>query len=255
VSLDRQLLLRRFDEQVRRGLSAEPGFRVEHTSRVVRVIGLWNCVLYAALDADSVDDEIRAQQDYFQRIGGKLEWKVYGHDQPSDLPQRLARAGFKAGGEETLMVFELGDDLPHVALPPDISLRRVANREGLDDVNAVAHLAFGIDFSALNAEFAARLPLGTLCFYVAYSDTDPVAAARLELPPGSDFAGLYGGGTAPAYRHRGIYRCLVAARANEARSRGYRYLNVEAEPSSRPILDRLGFVALTSVRAWEWTPP
>ncbi len=255
MSLDKQELLHRFDEQVRRGLPAEPGFRVEHTSRVVRVIGLWNCVLYAALDADNVDDEIRAQQDYFQRIGRRLEWKVYGHDQPSNLPECLERAGFAPGDEETLMVFELSDELPPVALPADISLRRIDDAERLNDVNAVGRRAFGIDFSALNAEFAARLPLGTLCFYVAYNATDPVGAARLELPPGGEFAGLYGGGTVPTHRRRGIYRCLVAARASEARSRGYRYLNVEAQRPSRPILDRLGFVALTSVRAWEWTPP
>ncbi|HSG64498.1 MAG TPA: GNAT family N-acetyltransferase, partial [Gammaproteobacteria bacterium] len=140
-------------------------------------------------------------------------------------------------------------------LPSGIRVCRLIDPRGLDDVAAVGLEAFGLDFSALNAEYAARMPLGTVAFYVAFSDSRPVGAGRLEMPALGEFAGLYGGGTVPAFRRCGIYRSLVAARAREARTRGYRYLNVEAEPPSRPILERLGFVPLTSVRAWIWHPP
>ena len=47
--------------------------------------------------------------------------------------------------------------------------------------------------------------------------TDPdgqvVCAGRLDMVPGTEFGGLWGGSTVPAWRGRGIYRALVAARA------------------------------------------
>jgi low temperature requirement protein LtrA len=58
--------------------------------------------------------------------------------------------------------------------------------------------------------------------------------------------GLYGGATLPEYRGRGLYRATVAKRAALARERGYRYLQVDALPTSRPILERTGFVQLTT---------
>jgi len=251
---DKRQLLREFDAQIRRGIVAEPGIRVEHTSRVVRVLGLWNCVLFSDLDESTASSEIAAQQRYFASRGAPLEWKVYGHDQPADLERRLEDAGFTPDDEESLMALDLNDALPQTRVPDGIELRRIDDAAGLEHIITVGQLAFGQDFSAMTAEFAARLPLGTLAFYVAFHNAEPVAAGRLEMPPHGHFAGLYGGGTAPDYRRRGLYRCLVVARAAEARSRGYRYITVEALPASRPILAGLGFVELSTVRGWVWTP-
>jgi hypothetical protein len=43
-----------------------------------------------------------------------------------------------------------------------------------------------------------------------------------------------------------LYRATVAKRAELARERGYRWLYSDALPTSRPILERLGFVAITT---------
>lgn len=66
----------------------------------------------------------------------------------------------------------------------------------------------------------------------------------MEFSPGTQFASLWGGGTAPAWRGRGVYKALVAYRTRLAVERGYRYLQVDAMPDSQPILSRLGFVRL-----------
>jgi GNAT superfamily N-acetyltransferase len=99
-------------------------------------------------------------------------------------------------------------------------------------------------------QFGPRLADPAFALYVAYADGRPVASARAEFPPGRSFAGLWGGGTISEYRGRGIYRALVQARAEEARRRGYRYLRVDARDTSRPILERLGFIALTPIIEW-----
>jgi GNAT superfamily N-acetyltransferase len=68
----------------------------------------------------------------------------------------------------------------------------------------------------------------------------------MEFHRGTEFASLWGGGTVRAFRGRGIYRALVAHRARLAAERGFRYLQVDASAESRPILERLGFVQLTT---------
>jgi GNAT superfamily N-acetyltransferase len=81
---------------------------------------------------------------------------------------------------------------------------------------------------------------------VVVVDGEAVSGGRVDLTDGLDFAGLYGGATLPEHRGRGYYRATVAKRAEIARDRGYRFLYVDALPTSRPILERLGFVAITT---------
>jgi GNAT superfamily N-acetyltransferase len=81
---------------------------------------------------------------------------------------------------------------------------------------------------------------------VAYVDGLPVSGGRVDFDEGVEFAGLFGGVTLPEFRGRGLYRATVAKRAELARERGYRWLYVDALPTSRPILERNGFVAMTT---------
>ncbi len=71
-----------------------------------------------------------------------------------------------------------------------------------------------------------------------------VAAGRVEFHDGTDFASIWGGGTLRGWRGRGVFRALVARRAALACDPGFSYLQVDAMPTSRPILARLGFVEL-----------
>ena len=90
---------------------------------------------------------------------------------------------------------------------------------------------------------------------VAESAGEFVCAGWARFPKGTDFATLWGGGTLPGWRRRGIYRALVTYRANLAAERGSRYLQVDASSESRPILERLGFIAVTTTTPFIWTPP
>ena len=57
-----------------------------------------------------------------------------------------------------------------------------------------------------------------------------------------------------AWRRHGIYRALVARRAQLASARGVRYLQVDASDDSKPILLKLGFRAVTTTTPYVWTP-
>jgi len=74
----------------------------------------------------------------------------------------------------------------------------------------------------------------------------PGSSGRIEFHHGTDLASIWGGGTLPAYRRRGLFRALVAHRAAQATRLGFRYLQVDASSDSRPILRRLGFVELAT---------
>ena len=83
-----------------------------------------------------------------------------------------------------------------------------------------------------------------MAIVVAMAGDEPVSSARVSFGAAADFAGLWGGGTLPQWRGRGIYRALVGYRARLAVARGYLYLQVDASPENRPILERLGFPCL-----------
>jgi ribosomal protein S18 acetylase RimI-like enzyme len=93
-----------------------------------------------------------------------------------------------------------------------------------------------------------------LRIHVAEVDGEIVCAAWVRFHTGTEFASLWGGSTLPEWRHKGIYRALVGRRAVQARDRGFHYLQVDASPESRPILERLGLAVLTGTTPHMWTP-
>jgi GNAT superfamily N-acetyltransferase len=219
---------------------------------VLRTVGAYNFIGWWQLTPDSLAEAAEGEAAYFRGLGQEAEWKVFSHDGPPGLERALAAAGFVAGGPETFLAIDLTvADLPP---PPTegFSVRRVVDRAGIEDLVVANGAAFGRAEPWRADALQPRLGDGSLALYVAYADDGrPVSSGRLELAPGRDFAGLYGGGTDPDFRGRGVYRALVAARAAEARRLGVRYLTVDARETSRPILQRLGFTPLATMTGWE----
>lgn len=143
-------------------------------------------------------------------------------------------------------------------LPDGVSLREVSERTDLDAIGAMEEAIWHDDRAgwlagSLEAEQVADAHAITIV--VAETAGGFVCAGWVRFVSGTDFATLWGGGTLPAWRRRGIYRALVVYRANLAAARGFRYLQVDASSESRPILERLGFLAVTTTTPFVWTPP
>ena len=60
--------------------------------------------------------------------------------------------------------------------------------------------------------------------------------------------------TLAQWRGRGIYRALVSYRARLAVARGFTHLQVDASDDSRPILERNGFIPVTTTTPYVHTP-
>lgn len=249
-----------FDRQMRERAGADtPGALLERSGAVVRQTGGplgWNGVVWSALTPDTADGALSGQVRHFTALGLEFEWKLYSHDGPADLAERLLAAGFVPEPSETLMVAEVAD-LPMRPEPPEgIELRDVTDPAGAERVAEVHASAFGADRSQVGPRLAAQLAEApdTVVAVVALDGERLVCAARMELTPGTDFAGLWGGGTVAEWRGRGIYRATVAHRARAAAARGYRYLYVDATQDSRPILRRLGFEELGTTTPYVYRP-
>lgn len=252
---ERNSLLALFDHEMREHARPDgPGVRVERAGDVVRQVGGaddWNGVVWSApgLDASGADAAIAAQIAYFGSLGhGEFEWKVYAHDRPADLPERLLAAGFVPEPPETLLVAPVASRPTTVVLPEGIELRTVTDAAGVELMGRAHERAFGTDWSRLGHQVLARLEEDPDSFVgvLAMAGEEPVSSARMEFCPGTGFAGLWGGGTVEAWRGKGIYRALVAFRAGIAAERGYRHLQVDASDQSAPILRRLGFSELST---------
>ncbi|MCM2577497.1 GNAT family N-acetyltransferase [Streptomyces meridianus] len=258
--MDAAAALAVFDERMRRGARPDgPGAWVERVGPVVRQTdpGGWNGVLWSDLEPAGADTEIAAQVRHFAALGLGFEWKLYGHDGPADLAERLLAAGFEPEDEETVMVAR-PHRVPAGPEPPEgVRLLPVTDAAGVDLVAAVHEQVFATDPARLAKQLRARLDEGdgAAAAVVAMAGDLPVSAARMELDPEAGFAGLWGGGTLPGWRGRGLYRALVGFRARIAAERGCDWLQVDASAMSRPVLERLGFTALTTTTPYVFCGP
>lgn len=240
-------------------LADAPGARVERVGEVVRQVGAkdgWNAVVWSGLDEATARSAIAEQVQYFSELGREFEWKHYSHDQPEDLGELLLAAGFAAEPDETLMIARIADLPEGAGLPEGVRLHPVTTPADVELMLSAHQGAFETTADWLRPrllDMLAESP-GAVSMVVAMADHMPVCGARMELHPGTEFASLWGGGTVPAWRGRGIYRALVAHRAKIAAERGYRYLQVDASDESRPILQGLGFTALSTTTPYVYKP-
>lgn len=204
-----------------------------------------------ALDEANAEEAIREQT----AQGRPFEWKVFSFDRPADLVERLRAAGFKVGNREAVVVYDLADGIAPFSGAEDAA-RRIERVEELADYRSVAEDAFEKDYGPTTGELQKALLSGRRGHdaYLARVDGIPASVGRLYTHSESLFAGLYGGGTRPEFRGRGLYRAVVAARARDAAALGARYLMVDALPTSLPILLRLGFVRMADTWPCVWTP-
>ena len=144
-----------------------------------------------------------------------------------------------------------------VELPDGVELRRIAAEADVRAMSAMQEEVFHEDFAEqMTSALMNRLAQGDgMELWVAEADGAIVSSGRLEPVPGTEFAGIWGGATLPEWRRRGIYRALTAERARSALRLGKRLMNSDSTEFSRPILERAGFVKVSTTTPYTRTLP
>jgi GNAT superfamily N-acetyltransferase len=258
-------LLTAYDAQLRAHVSDRlaRGVTVERDGPLVRFLGFpgRGFVLYrdlGGLEGADLDELIARQVHVFGQRGERFEWKLHGHDRPTDLSQRLRSAGFVPEDTETVVIAIATDIAGEAPLPEGVSLREVTSRADLERIAALEAAVWGDEdqqsWLVDMLESEREVNPEALTIVVAEANTTVVCAAWIRFEGETEFATLWGGATLPDWRRRGIYRATVAYRASLATARGFRYLETDASEDSRPILERLGFTAVTTTTPYVWSP-
>jgi GNAT superfamily N-acetyltransferase len=254
--MDRHELLEIFTRQQRVELEY-PDVSREVDGTVIRHIsrsGEDGFVVYSTLDEESVDAAISDQIARFELIPQDFEWKVYDYDPPKDLIDRLRRRGFDIGEPEALLVLDLTTRQEALSRPVPPSVARITDPGQIDEIVALESAVWGTDHhhlgKYLKRELVERPNLVSI--YISYAGQQPASVAWTFFHANTSFASLWGGATLPRFRSQGYYSALLAARAQEAYSRGFPLLTVDASPMSRPILEKHGFQFLAMSTPCTW---
>ncbi|HEX2992909.1 MAG TPA: GNAT family N-acetyltransferase [Anaerolineales bacterium] len=251
--MDKAQLIALYDQDQRINVEY-PDSRREVTPDVVRHIDTSDLrqghVIYSQLSEANADEIIREQISYFEGLVQKFEWKLFEHDRPSDLKERLVAHGFTVEEAEAIMVLDLAEASAVLWKAVTQDIQRITDPAKLADVLTVQQQVWDEDFSWLGEYLGGALTRfpDQMSVYVAYVDQQPASAAWTYFPRHSQFASLWGGSTVSGYRGQGLYTALLAVRTQEAKERGRAFLTVDASDMSRPILEKFGFQQI----AWSW---
>jgi GNAT superfamily N-acetyltransferase len=253
-----ETLLAAYDDHLRpaEATNLEEGAWAEPDGPVIRIVGNHRGFISSPPDLGvsgaGLDALIARQRDFFAARGESVEWKTRGHDVPAEIPDRLAAAGFVPEDVETVMISVAAAQAGEPVLPDGVRIRQTDTESDMRRIAAMQSTVWGEDLTWLGENLIARRH--HLTVFVAEAGDEIVSAAWLVYKYGDHFGGLWGGSTLAEWRGRGIYRALVRRRAQLAVSMGLKYLQVDASDDSRPILERLGFTAVTTTTPYVWSP-
>jgi GNAT superfamily N-acetyltransferase len=264
TDLDVNTLRAAYDNQLRPEIPdpVPAGVTVERDGPLVRITGLdaGGFLTYrdlGGLAGDALDELIARQVELFRARGEFVEWKLNEHDEPADLADRLRAAGFVPQDRETVVVgpvAPLAAALP--ATPEGVRLREVSTRADLERIAAMEEEVWQEDRSHLVWGLAKEIDAdpNSITVVVAEAGGTVVSAGWVRFPANTGFATFWGGSTLVQWRRKGIYRALVNYRARLAEQRGRTLVQVDCSEDSRPILQRLGLVPVTTTTPYVYTP-
>jgi hypothetical protein len=147
-----QDILALYDKQQRIGIEY-PEARKEVLSYLVRFVRpapAMSWVAYSRLDEASADDAIQEQVDYFSEMKQRFSWDVYDHNTPPDFQDHLVAHGFERESPPddpgALSVLDLPEASPTLLQPVRADIRRITQRDQLDDVIRVEEQVSGGNF-------------------------------------------------------------------------------------------------------------
>jgi len=241
-------ILKLYDKQVRKKPISTPDLSIVDDNGVLRVEGFFNFVWSWDFPESETESVVTQQAEYFRQKGEELMWRVFEHDTPSNVEHHLKLQGFEPCPQSTLMVLPLNTATIKSA---EHEIKKVNSEEDLKAFLNVAAQAFECDSDENEFNYFTKvLNDPQFALYCTYESGTSVAAGRMEIPNGSSFGLMFGGSVLKEYRGKGYYQTLITERIKDAKALGLKYLSTEARETSRPILEKLGFISLVKETTW-----
>ena len=213
---------------------------------------------WTADDADRRIEEIIA---FHRERNIGFQWWVTPYDTPADLRERLEKHGLILAGDAATMARSGLDRLDDIPQNSEVTFEVL---DGYDDaaIDALAHITM-VCFNWTQEQIDERRP-GWIermrderfrereANYLARINGQPVGYGRIQLQGGIAYLGR--AATLPEFRGRKVYSTLLRRRMEEAHARGYHVAAINAEPMSRPIVERFGFREYSRIYIYGWMP-
>lgn len=188
-----------------------------------------HCVVDEASIERALDETIAEYR------GIRFRFIVGPGTKPEDLAERLARRGFSR-----VDVHGMARDLsPIEGVPAGVRVEAAIDESGADLFTDVTARGWEMDPAPLRPMHRAMLTRSYRLF-VARIAGEPVGVGAYALAGTTAYQ--MGAVVLPAFRRRGVYRALVAARLADAACRGATLATSQARAeTSAPLLAKLGF--------------
>lgn len=207
---------------------------------------------------DDAASRIRGVRGAISARGRNVMWHVTPSCRPRHLAAELEAAGFEGAGSPG-MALDLGNRRT-IEEPDDFLVRMVANRDGVFVWTQTFDRAFAIDPPRAEnhpwLEPFARLTLDRVSpcrLFIGYFFGDPVATALAFLA--GPTVGVYGVGTLPTCRGRGLGTAITSAAIEWGARQGAQTAVLSASELGEPVYRRMGFKTICDTSQWVVVSP
>ncbi|EJN6829730.1 GNAT family N-acetyltransferase [Vibrio cidicii] len=242
-------VMREYNEFERKLINSCNGVKQadSHLTKFVSKERYGSFISFFSFDESLTESIVKEQIAYFSKRNLCFEWKTYSTDNPSNIGEVLLANGFEEQDPESFMVLDLSKSANDYF--DESQITEVSDSKGIRDAIRVQEQVWGgdLDWQYNNLMSLKQYSPDSVFIYVVYVKDRPVTSAWLTFNGSSPFAGIWGGSTIEEFRGNGYYTLLLNKRIAEAKSRGVKYLTIDASEMSKPIVSKRGFevVALT----------
>ena len=216
---------------------AEPEITISHSTDPEP---LFNQAIPHRMLSDPFETVARVEQLH----GDASRWWITETSDDPRLIAALKKHGYEMGNSHGAYIVDA--TTYSIAVPDDVKVERVETAEIMSKMYDARCEIFG-NARPADHQLALELsqctgPDARVARFVAWVDGEVAGTGSQTFFDDLSFSFIWAGGVREHFRHRGVYKRLIAARAQACRDRGIQFMGLYArDETSAPIVEAHGF--------------